>query len=459
MFVMQDLNAAMSSGRASSFGSRSISSSSSSSSARSSSVRSTPISSSSSSSSGRSSFFGSTKTTSPVASVKNETLFAKFKAQNTVRPTSTPTSVDTIFNRSYRTSRRAAYYSGYTPSPVYQTVIHQHPNYGIFDSMLMWSMLDNMSDRQMYYHHQSEPAFQQWRTDADKLCKDGNKDICAKLADLDKDVNQLKTQGVAQNRTYVTPDIDPNIYTTDAVNVKDIGEIKICTGTATSDYSRFASSIGETTKLKINYVITDGSMDNLDKLSKGFCDIAFAQSDTIANPELVPLLSLDTREAGLLLCNKDGNIKKSSDLTDNTKIYIGSDQTGSQYTFGKLKLKGMVSKDSKVIIAANAIESEKDSCLFAVDTWDAPFIKQLDTSNKVQLVPIADVAGYQSVIVQKDHYINLTQKEFTGWGWIGTETIAVTPTLITTKQWADANQVVVYDILMLNKKSLERSVR
>lgn len=424
-------------------------------------------------SSGRASSFGSRSVSSPSrisspniskpvvnvsrpVSVKNETLFAKFKSNNTAPVQPRPASVDGIFNKSYRADRKREYYSGYTPAPVYKTVIVQHPNYGVFDAMLMWSMLDNMSDRKMYYNHQNEPAFQQWRTDADQLCRQGNLDICAKLSSLDDEVNDLKKQGITQDRTYITPDIDPNIYTTDGVNVKDLGEIKICTGSVNSDYTRFASSIGDKTKLTIKYISSNGSIDNLDKLSKGYCDLAFTQSDTLSNPELQRLLTLDTKEVAMLVCSR---AKTVSELTDTTTIYVGSDQTGSQFTLNKLNLKGFVRNDMPIGDAAAKLDSTKDSCLFAVDTWNAPFIKQLDNKKEFHLVPILNTSGYQPVILDQGHYDTLTQNTYKGWFSGGTDTVAVSPVLVTTKSWMDANQTVVYDILISDKKDLQSTVK
>lgn len=429
---------AITSGRASSFGSRSVSS---------------PR-----VSSPRVSVPSSTPALAPAkpVTVKNETLFNNFKRNNTATLQPKPASVDGIFNRSYREQRKREYYNGYTPAPVYKTVIVQHPNYGVFDAMLMWSMLDNMSDRKMYYNHQSEPAFQQWRTDADALCRQGNADICAKLSSLDTEVKQLKTQGVAEDRTYVTPDIDPNIYTTDSVNAKELGEIKICTGSVNSDYTRFASTIGDKTKLQIKYISSNGSIDNLDKLAKGYCDMAFTQSDTLSNPELQRLLTLDTKEVAMLVCSR---AKTTAELSDNTTIYVGSDQTGSQFTWNKLNLNGFVRNDVPISDAASKLDNEKDACIFAVDTWNAPFIKQLDSKQVFHLVPIEKVSGYLPVNLDQGHYSYLTQDKYKGWFSGGTDTVAVSPVLVTTKTWMDANQTVVYDIIISDKKDLQGTVK
>lgn len=452
MFVATDVSAAFSSsgGRSSSFGSSSVRSSSTSSVSR------------SSSSSGKASSFGSKTLSSSSNTTKNTTLVERFKANNT-----TPKKPDfsTVFDRNAKVEKRKSFYSGYSPAPQYQPIIVQHPNYGMFDAMLMWSMLDNMGDRQMYYHHRDEPSFKQWRSDAEKLCADGDKSICNKISELDADVSRLKSQNVKQDITYITDGVDPNIYTADGVSVKDIGEIKICTGTASSGYARFSKTLSDSLKLRVTNIATNGSIDNLDKLSKGYCDMAFAQSDTVTNDNLATALTLDKKEVLLLVCNNNSGVNNYVDLTDIHTIYVGSDQTGSQYTFNNLAKQGFfnplsIKNHRPTIEAAKLVETEDKSCLFAVDTWDAPYIMGLDASKKAQLVAIDRKSQYyKPVWVDKDHYINLTQPQFKGMWKTGTDSLAVEPTLVATKEWVEKNSVVFYDILMLNRQYLQKNLK
>lgn len=450
----------VSSGKASSFGSKSSFSSSGS---KSSSSASYFKSNSAVSNSGKASVFGSGKSSSSGAN-----LSTLFRQKNSIASTPNKRIVASdlkqIFSKDYQTNRRKSYYQDYHTPSYYQPMMVQSPSYGIWDSLMMWSILDNMGDRNMYYHHQQDPAFQQWRSDAQKLCDQGNKEICDKLSSLDKDVQELKKQGIKQDPSYITEGIDPSIYVKpDGVDVSKLGEVKICTGTASSDYSRFAKTLGEKTQLKIIPILSNGSIDNLLKLAKGECDMAFTQPDAAKDANLVETVKLDKPEATFLICNNAFKGTSYKELTDQT-IYVGSDQTGSQYTLNILSKqlenfnKLTINNSLNAIAAAQVIETNDKACLFVVDTWDAPYITQLDKSKTAKLVSIdGKFDAYKRGFVDKSHYTNLDN--YLGWFDEGVSVLTMQPVLVTTQQWIETNAIVFYDVLKLNKSFLKEDLK
>lgn len=411
--------------------------------------------------------FGSTSTSK---SPSNSKLYTQFKEKySTPSKNVVEQDIKQIFNRDYRTQRKKDFYSNYHVPSYAQPVIMQQPSYGIYDSLMMWSLLDNMGDRHMYYHHQDDPAFVQWRNDADKLCKEGNTEICEKLNSLDNDVAELKNKGIKKDVSYITDGVDPNIYISPAgIDVETLKSIKICTGTASSDYSRFAKYISDKTKLKIELIPTNGSIDNLTKLSQGYCDMTFAQSDTIVSDELVKAMQLSKQESTLLVCNKESKYKSSNDINKNTTIYVGSDQTGSQFTLNSISSKIDSFKSAKIDNTKSTVEASlligenKDTCLFAVDTWDAPYIKQLDNEGKSKLITIdVNLPNYNQSYLEKSKYTNLNNVE-SWWRMFlfgGTKVLTVTPVLVTTKTWIAQNAIVYYDVLMLNRQTLSTNIK
>jgi len=324
----------------------------------------------------------------------------------------------------------------------------------------------------------NEPSFQSWRSDANQLCAQGNQEVCNKLKDLDKEVASLKASGVKQDSTYITEGVDPGIYLSDNIKYDDIGEIKICTGTVTSDYSRFATQLATATKLKIKNVYSNGSLDNLTKLARGECDMAFTQEDAMsASNDLVKVFSLDKPEQTMLICNDGSDVKTVADLSDKHTIYIGNDQSGSHYTYDELVIKkvGGFGKtkvdDTKPVIAAANIVSEKDnknSCLFTVDTFDAPFVRQMAETKSAYFVAFdTDVVnGYVRSYIDdnalNDVYKNLTQDKYKSWAafWNkGTPVLSVPPVLVTTSSWSQNNPIVLYDIIELNKNFLKKELQ
>jgi hypothetical protein len=131
--------------------------------------------------------------TPPVAQDK----VASYKARNTP-----PVPVQTI--NTTRTNVRYTYVNRtyYTPPAYTSYYVGVHPNYGLFDAVLLWSLLDHNSDRNFYYNHRSEPSFQQWKMDAQALCNQGNTQVCEQLADLDKDAAQRVAQNQPVNPNY-----------------------------------------------------------------------------------------------------------------------------------------------------------------------------------------------------------------------------------------------------------------
>lgn len=427
-----------------------------------------------SSSISRPSSFGKTSSTSSfsggsIKSFSKRKLYETFtSSQSSIAPSKKVISSDInkIFNRDYRVQRKQQFYTGYAPQPIY---INAAPsNYGVWDAMLMWSILDNVGDRQMYYHHHDQPEMKQWRSDAQKLCDQGNKEVCDKLAELEREVDEQKAKGVKQDISYITPGVDPNIYSTTNVDVNSLPEVKICTGTLSSDYSRFANEIAANTKLKIKNVITNGSIDNLIKLSKGECHFAFAQNDTIVSDQLVKSITFDTLESALLVCHKDSGITSIKQISNKNTIYVGSDQNGSQFSLSQFiahipQLELATINSSKPVIEAVDL-LDKDSCLFSMDTWNAPYISLLDKEDRARIVSFEDIEikNYLNTELYGNSYINLTKKDKKHW-WNSEKpnvhTLAVTPVLVTTKQWIETNPGIYYDVLMLNRNFLKEEIK
>ncbi len=375
--------------------------------------------------------------------------------------------VDRIFKPEYRRERRQQFYADYEPP---QKVIHyveERPSFGPWDSMMLWSMLDR-GDRSMYYNHQDDDNFKSWRTQAEEAAKT-DPEIAKKLADLDKDMAQRKAKGEKVNPGYVTPGVDPDIYEANNIDPKTLKELKICTGSISADYNRYANQITKVTKLKVSTVQSNGTVDNLAKLATGECDLAFAQSD-VASTNLMQLVRLTQLEGTLLFCGTTKE-KAKVDIADisSATVYIGSDQTGSQYTFEKLRASipklNSVKIDASLPISAAAqkILGDDKACVFAVVTPRAPFITSIDVKNKAVLVPIekSDFKAsptYPLAWVDSKYFKNLTQDRFMGFGDSGTNTVAVGTVVLTSSSWMEQNKML-YDLLVMESRNLQISLQ
>ena len=102
----------------------------------------------------------------------------------------------------YRNSR------GWSNPPTY---VYNYPSsFGMWDGLFLWMMLDSISDNsrhdsEMYYHHQNDPAMQEWRANAEKEAAT-NAEMKAKLAALDQKVKEMEAQGVVRDESFVPTD-------------------------------------------------------------------------------------------------------------------------------------------------------------------------------------------------------------------------------------------------------------
>ncbi|MGZ8924477.1 MAG: hypothetical protein ACXW2E_01205 [Nitrososphaeraceae archaeon] len=490
MMLISSIIEAKSHGSSRSFGGRSSSSSSS--------FKISGKSSSSSSSFNTSSSFGSSsKPSSPKASIeftRNNTLsslskkgatgeqagllYKSFRSSNKPAIDSNKklntADIDRMFSPSYRQERRKNYYSGYTPtySPRYREIVVQnHSNgYGIWDLLLFQSLLDNIGDREMYYHHMDDPDFKKWRADANTACNAGDTEICDKLKDLDKSVAEYKSKGTKQNPNYITAGIDPDIYEANNIDPKTLPELKICTGAIGSDYSRYASIIAAKTKLKVRSIPSNGSSDNIAKIASGECDLAFIQQDLLTGNNIVNILTLKQLEVGLLICPKVMNINTVTDLTKDITIFVGNDQTGSQFTLDRLRTSisklavPVVNTSYSAIEIPSKIEKTPNNCMFAVSTPDFSPFKQLDATNNFQAVVIDkdhfidSTTKYRLVVVKETHYDNLVPESNRKWFKSGgIDTIGVPTSLVSSSAWKEQHKQV-HDLLLLEQSKLQASL-
>lgn len=121
-------------------------------------------------------------------------------------------------------------------------------------------------------------------------------------------------------------------------------ELNLCTGSSTGKYYQTAAEIGAQAKgqVKVNVIETNGSLDNLERLSSGQCDAAIVQSDAYGifverNPTMklniervVPLYN----EYVHLVCNVNAKIHSVKDtLRPGVTVLTGPNGSGTSLTW------------------------------------------------------------------------------------------------------------------------------
>lgn len=406
-------------------------------------------------------FSSSSKSPTLGGSIGNKKLYDNFRTPSYT--TKSSGSFDPkVFTPSYRTSRKTQYYSGYTPKSTYYSSVPVSNSYGPWDSLLLWSILDNVGDRQMYYHHSDDPYFKQWRSDVEKLAQT-DPEIAKKLKSLDEDVAKLHNDGVLKNPGYITPNVDPDIYEANNIDFSKIAEIKICTGKKLSDFSRYSNYIEKITKIRVKEVFSNGSVDNLTKLSTGECDLSFTQKDVVDGYSTIkPIVELVRKEGTLLFCPKNANINSFNDLKNNpVPIAVPVTQTGSRFTLNKLLERNDIKTDVYDTIFVEK-EYDKNSCVFMVTTSDSFEANLLNNSDKYNIVQIRKYSitknTYDDVYVDSTKMKNSISKDtYKYWAKSGVDVLGVRTVLVTTDNWIDQNRLA-YDIIMMEKRNLESGV-
>lgn len=103
--------------------------------------------------------------------------------------------------------RRSNQYGGFNP-PAY--AFGGSPFYGGFDSMFLWYMLLNSSHNSFYYHNRSDPAIQEWRSEAERLAQD-NTELKARLDALDAKTAEMSAAGIVEEPGKLPEGIDPDL--------------------------------------------------------------------------------------------------------------------------------------------------------------------------------------------------------------------------------------------------------
>ena len=112
--------------------------------------------------------------------------------------------------------RRGVFYDHYHYAPP-PYVYNMYPRYGIYDTMFLAFMLDNIAQQQyalMYYNHMNEVPMMQWRQDMDNQAATDDS-LRDKLAVMDQQVANL--QGAPADNEYVPPDAADVALSADAI--------------------------------------------------------------------------------------------------------------------------------------------------------------------------------------------------------------------------------------------------
>ena len=299
------------------------------------------------------------------------------------------------YNAQRQITVRNTYYTThhYTP-PVYYT--HFSPSYGVFDTLFMFWMMDNMHTnaeaRAMAHNYQNDPGYRQWRADAEKQAAT-NAELKEKLAKMDSELATMKSQPV--NPNYVPKDIPSEaIVAPQAMMAKTPNKAPLvfATGQTTGRYHLFGDTLKtNASNVNVKVLTTAGSRDNLKLLVEGKADAAIVQSDALGMfSKEFPGQHLATEQSVLypefmqLIVNSGSGIKSISDMLDGKTEVCFPKGSGSSLSwtalceqdarYKKIPVRYVTSNDACLIEVSN----NPKMALFLVSGLNSPVLRKAE---------------------------------------------------------------------------------
>jgi len=389
---------------------------------------------------------------------------------------------------SYWKRRERFYGRDYEP-PGY--VYNMAPSYGLFGTVFLAGLLNNVSNAGAFaHHHQNDPGYQAWRREADELAKQ-NKELRNKLAAMDAEAAKL--EGTPVDPAYLPKGVDPDVALASGVRAATLPELRVCVGSQSGAYYRVTEqvlglSLGDT--VNVVPVETVGSSQVLEFLVDGKCDGTWVQRDSYWNyieatkTNNLPFVRVASpyKEAVHLICHASGP-GKIDRLTEDHKVWFPK-KSGAAETW-----KNFIGEDAgygEVRTVLNtpsmAVASNKEALLKVIDARScmmyvaAPgatefmkVVEEMAVTRNLVMIDVSDgdlenttdPAGedvYEYKEVDSSVYPNLARQNGMIFGSGDIDTLYVRADFVIANAWKDANPGL-YPSLAFDIASLEDEIR
>lgn len=381
-------------------------------------------------------------------------------------------SVDrsSYYDRRDSTIKRYASNSG-----VPQTVVYQGaPSYGVFDSWFMWYVV--LNDPLFGHNHQNDPGYQEWREDARQLSSE-NEELRKMLAEHER---QLAAIDKPVNPDYVPDEMEGNSDLMFApVAVEETRPVvKVCTGRSDGTYFQAVTNFDMlTNEVKLRGIPTNGSVQNLQMLQNGECDMALVQRDAyLTYDKENPNSGLELQRIGdlyneytHLYCSTESDVYHLSDLKGRTDMmmFVGDTGSGAAVTWDNFKEAYDGLDDIKTLNRTLIAETSPNYCGLYVGHVDSKFISKIPR-DEMRLVDIEEVSAK---VIKDPEGKNVYDKHTISsdtygiqHGWWDTGMFSSTPTLTTpvdmvvSQQWVDSVDSEVSDEIVEEIKNVKTAV-
>ena len=308
------------------------------------------------------------------------------------------------------------YYSGmgYTPAPY---VYGFSPSYGLFNTMFMFWMLDNMNHNRdaamMAHSYQNNPDYIKWKQDAAKKAET-DPALKAKIDEMDKKLDSMKGQPIDPN--FKPKSIPAEvIISPEAMMAKAPATptLRMMTGPVGLQYEQFGKQLKQSAtsggKPTLDIILTGsaGSIENLRALLEDRADIALVQSDVLAmlqvkfpDKKLVSEQVVAYPEFMQIIVNSKSKTSSIKDLIDGkTTLYIGQQGSGTSMSWEMIceqnpDYKKVTIKYGTPSESLQAVTQNPKAALFLVTSLHSKILEAADEIAKktksLRLVPVDD---------------------------------------------------------------------
>ncbi len=219
-------------------------------------------------------------------------------------------------------------------------------------------------------------------------------------------------------------------------------------------------------KLGYKPTVNKGSLDILEKIDAGACDVGMVQGDALLvyqrrpNPGPVKnaVIQIAYRESALLICNEYTKIKTIADVKAGVNVLVGPAEGGPSLTWDSLSvvfpnlktatLNKLGNPNSDRTLTRLKSPTEKVDCVFNVTAPGSATIKQIDEAGaKLDLIAISDkrILSLQTADGRKPYFeATIAAGTFknlqTAMKGAAIPTVAVDALVIGNKAWMEKHQ-------------------
>lgn len=184
--------------------------------------------------------------------------------------------------------------------------------------------------------------------------------------------------------------------------------LNLCTASAKGVYYSTAGKLSGKVagRVKINPIETNGSQDNLRRLSEGSCDAAFVQNDSqLSFAKTNPGASLNIEpvttmypEYSHMVCNRNSGIDAIKDLYGTKKTVIigkpgsGSSDTWNGFGVAEKRYQPIPTLDLEGSVATTRLINGKADCMLFVAGLNSVKMQEINSlgKDKLKLIPLND---------------------------------------------------------------------